>query len=296
MLGGFYKTNNQVLKFKIGKDSGKIIFNQYLMQRENFQRLSGELPRGKFYITARNIADDLNFSKDKAQRLLKEFVRIKIIELIRVGGKDRSPSIYSYITAKGDTVPINVSDTQNKTVKLKNISLSECICDTAKKTVSDTSKKENLKRELNKNLNIEEEDDAQNYDFKLLCKAYKDANGFVTLGSKIELRKLLKFYSNDLIIKAIETMILRANKPNLQYVITTLNDWNSRGLTTLKDVNEAINEHEAINNRAKQNKLKKTKAVAAGTNNYSKINKGSFNDYKQRNYDFEELEKKLLGW
>lgn len=300
MLGKFYKINNEVLKFKVGKDLDKIIFNHYLMQKENFQRLSGDLPKGQFKLCVRTSAADLNITKSKAQRLLKEFVRMKVIELIRIGGKDRSPSIYSYITVKNETVGETVNNTYDETVKLHNTSLLEDISDTITDTVNEgvtgTSKKENLKKELKKNLNIEEEEDVVlEYDLNLLCKAYKDAKGFMTPACKTELRKLLKLYSTDLIVKAIETMILRANTPNLQYVITTLHDWTSRGLVTLQDVTEAIYRHELNNTKAKQNKIKYTKAAATGTNNYT-TKKGTFNDYEQRDYNFDELEKKLLGW
>ena len=69
-----------------------------------------------------------------------------------------------------------------------------------------------------------------------------------------------------------------------------------QGINSLEDVNEAIAKHKSINNKAKENKIKKTKSVAEATNNYTKIKKGSFCDYEQRNYDFDALEKKLLGW
>ena len=82
---GFYPINNEVLKFKVDKDMEKIMFNQYLIQKENLQRIGGNLPRGQFIITVRTAAMDLNISQAKAQRLLKEFVRIKIIELLRAG-------------------------------------------------------------------------------------------------------------------------------------------------------------------------------------------------------------------
>lgn len=313
MDNGFYQMNSEVLRFKVGKDKDKekIMFNQYLMRKENLQRISANLPRGQFNITVRTTAMDLNITHAKAQRLLKEFVRIKVIELIRAGGKDRTPSIYSYITAKGNTVADTVIDTENDTVKSINITLldgtNDNVTDTLNEYVSDTSKKENLKRELKKNLNNEEEEEEeegkQNYDLISLCKAFKDAKGDLSQAAQIELRKLLKLYSRNLIIKAIEEMVLRADKPNLKYLINTLKDWKSRGLISIQDASEGIAEHELNNFKAREilqkNKIKSIKNENFNknhTNNYKKTQKGSFNDYEQRSYDFDELEKKLLGW
>jgi DnaD/phage-associated family protein len=315
MENGFYQMNSEVLRFKVGKDKDKdkekIMFNQYLMRKENLQRISANLPRGQFNITVRTTAMDLNITHAKAQRLLKEFVRIKVIELIRAGGKDRTPSIYSYITAKGNTVADTVidteNDTENDTVKSINITLldgtNDNVTDTLNEYVSDTSKKENLKRELKKNLNNEEEEGKQNYDLISLCKAFKDAKGDLSQAAQIELRKLLKLYSRNLIIKAIEEMVLRADKPNLKYLINTLKDWKSRGLISIQDASEGIAEHELNNFKAREIlQKKKIKSIKNEnfnknhTNNYKKTQKRSFNDYEQRSYDFDELEKKLLGW
>jgi len=296
MLGKFYKINNEVLKFKVVKDIDKIIFNHYLMQKENFQRITGDLPKGQFKICVRTCAADLNITKSKAQRLIKEFVRIKVIEVIRIGRQDRTPSIYSYITSKIETVDETVNNTLVEIVEPRNTSILEDISDTVSDTVNEcvggTSKKENLKSELKKNLNIEEEEEegVLEYDLRLLYMAYKDAKGAITKAIKIELHKLLKLYSRELIIKAIHAMTLRADNPNLNYVINTLKDWKSRGLVTAKNSDEAILEFD--NNKVK--KINKSKVVK-GNNNYN-TKKCAFNDYEQREYDFDELEKKLMGW
>ena len=234
MIVGFYQVNSEVLKFDRCKDVEKIMFNHYIIQKENLQRVKHDLPRGQFYLTTRNISNDLMISLSKAQRLIKEFMRIKIIEIVKLGGKDRTPSIYAYITSKGNTVTETVFDTIFDTVKPNNINILENVSDTTLDTVidteMDTSKKENLIKELNKNIKIEQEETVLQDELKLLYMAYIDAKGFITKGCKLELYKLLKLYSKELIIKAIEEMTLRADTPNLQYVITTLNDWSSRGL------------------------------------------------------------------
>ena len=165
---GFYKLNNKILKFNISKNKEEILFNHYIMQKENIQRIKNELPKGQFYLTTRNVNRDLNISYPKAQRLIKKFQDLGIIRLIRLGGKDKTPSIYSYCIAEidsiiADTVVDTINDTVIKEIDTYNninFSHSEHIDDTVKfkidtvyDTVSDTSEKDNIKRNI-KNNNI----------------------------------------------------------------------------------------------------------------------------------------------
>ena len=53
---GYYKLNNTILKLDVNKDVDLIRFNHYVMQKENYQRLKGELTKGYFYISARTVA------------------------------------------------------------------------------------------------------------------------------------------------------------------------------------------------------------------------------------------------
>ena len=158
MGGGFYKVNNEVLKLDIKKHKDEILFNHYLMQKENLQRLKGGLPKGQFYLTIRNASEDLEITFAKAQRIIKKFEKLGIIDLVKLGGKDKTPSIYSYNSIfKTDTVGDTVSDTVSDTVKLSIINclnkVNDTVGDTVSDTHSDTSKKEILKRNI-KNNNI----------------------------------------------------------------------------------------------------------------------------------------------
>ena len=59
MGGGFYKVNNEVLKLDIKKHKDEILFNQYLMQKENMQILKGVVPKGQFYLSRLDVAINL---------------------------------------------------------------------------------------------------------------------------------------------------------------------------------------------------------------------------------------------
>ena len=130
---GFYQTNVEVLKFKVDKDQIKILFNHYISQKENIQRLSDELPRGYFKLTSKTVADDLNIPLTRAKKLVNEFEELGIIQSIFKSKTKYEPSIYCYVS----------------------VSKSEPVNEPVEKPVNEPSKKEllkknNLKREYKK--------------------------------------------------------------------------------------------------------------------------------------------------
>lgn len=95
----------------------------------------------------------------------------------------------------------------------------------------------------------------------------------------IEYRKLVSWcqiISCDVVILAIEEAV-NYNVKNINYIECIINSWNSKGLKTREDVESY------------------KKAWEAKKKSCSK-NSGSAWNYKQRDYDFKELERKLLGW
>ena len=150
---GFYKLNNKILKFNISKNKEEILFNHYIMQKENIQRIKNELPKGQFYLTIRTVCNDLEVTYGKARSLINTFEKLKIITLIRKGGKDKTPSIYLYNSSiNNDTVSNTVNDTINDTDKCSYLnSLNESfntVDSTHNNTDYNTFKKDNIKRAL----------------------------------------------------------------------------------------------------------------------------------------------------
>ncbi len=81
----------------------------------------------------------------------------------------------------------------------------------------------------------------------------------------------------DVIFKACDICFQRINKGDFKYIDGILNSWHKDGLKTLQDVTLKDNNRKTYK---KENK------------NYSApVKKDKFNDFEQRNYDFEELEK-----
>lgn len=88
-------------------------------------------------------------------------------------------------------------------------------------------------------------------------------------------------FTMDIISEACNRTIAQISQPNFQYANKILEEWQKKGIKHLSDIQALDLEH-----------LKNKKAAAAkpkpNTNN-------KFNNFHQRDYDFDELEKQLLN-
>ncbi|MBU5592339.1 DnaD domain protein [Clostridium sp. MSJ-4] len=85
----------------------------------------------------------------------------------------------------------------------------------------------------------------------------------------------------EIIEKACSICFERLNRADFKYIDGILNSWHKDNIKTLQDISEKD---------ARRVNYKKT-------NNYNNNNKNStFNNFDQRVYNFDELERKLLGW
>jgi DnaD/phage-associated family protein len=83
----------------------------------------------------------------------------------------------------------------------------------------------------------------------------------------------------DVIYKSCDICFERLNRADFKYIDGILNSWAKDGIKTLEDI--AIKD-------AKRTSFKKP--------NTYKTQNDNFNNFEQRSYDFDSLEKKLLGW
>lgn len=88
-------------------------------------------------------------------------------------------------------------------------------------------------------------------------------------------------FSVEVICKACDICFQRINKADFKYIDGILTSWKNDKIKTLSDIE----------------KKDKKKVKHIHSQNKSNTNSNStFNNFKQRNYDFKDLEKKLLGW
>lgn len=119
----------------------------------------------------------------------------------------------------------------------------------------------------------------------------------VTTYDKKALNELLNTYSLELIKKGIE-VFGRFGGKSIEYLLTTLDNWKNKGLTTPEEVELHIQILKEQSKKANENKKKKVKKIAenksktpAGNKIYvDGVKQDSFNSYDQRDYTAEELE------
>jgi DnaD/phage-associated family protein len=87
-------------------------------------------------------------------------------------------------------------------------------------------------------------------------------------------------FSLEVIFKACDICFERINKAEFKYIDGILTSWYKDGLISLQDIAK------------KDVKVTQVKR----TNNFKPNQNSTFNNFEQRSYNFDELEKKLLGW
>lgn len=117
-IKGFYQIDNTILQFDPIKDVLKLQFNHMIMQKENLSRLTTELDKGQFYLSLHDIMIRLNITINKARKLIKDFIELGIIDVVKKGKSKNDLSIYKYnsvteVVAVADEDPDDSEDPVN---------------------------------------------------------------------------------------------------------------------------------------------------------------------------------------
>lgn len=93
-------------------------------------------------------------------------------------------------------------------------------------------------------------------------------------------------FSNEIIFKACDICFERLNRADFKYIDGILSNWNKNNIRTLDDI------------ALKDNKTTQTSFFKKNSYNNTESPKvpQKFNNFEPRQYDYESLEKKLLGW
>lgn len=129
-----------------------------------------------------------------------------------------------------------------------------------------------------------------------IVAAYK--NCISKIMSKEEEQMLLSLQEKaepDIINKAI-TLAASHNARNINYVSTVIWDWIDKGLTTLSQVELYLAKWAVKNKQAKENRERQINKKAEEKDYNKKAPLTNFADYEQREYDYDKLERQLLGW
>lgn len=93
-------------------------------------------------------------------------------------------------------------------------------------------------------------------------------------------------FSMEIIEKACDICFQRLNRADFKYIDGILSKWYKENISTLEDI--------ALKDKAHKGTY--TKKSYNNNNSTSEKNSTGFNNFQPRNYDYDSLEKKLLGW
>ncbi|MCB2308874.1 helix-turn-helix domain-containing protein [Clostridium estertheticum] len=113
--------------------------------------------------------------------------------------------------------------------------------------------------------------------------------------TKTQFEKYCSDYDIDFIMATIE-LCAEINTESFAGFKTIIGGYIEKNITSRQALETYVSEYRNTSKKLRDKEREKRKNRAAATSNKNKPVKGNFNDYEQRAYDFDELEKKLLGW
>lgn len=91
-------------------------------------------------------------------------------------------------------------------------------------------------------------------------------------------------FSKEVVFKACDICFERLNRADFKYIDGILSNWNKNNIRTLEDI------------ALKDNKPNQNSAFQKNSYNNNSAVSNKFNNFEPRQYDYDSLEKKLLGW
>ena len=103
-------------------------------------------------------------------------------------------------------------------------------------------------------------------------------------------------FQMDIISEACNRTINTIHQPSFDYADSILSSWKKKGVKSLSDIKLLDDEHlKSKNTKTSTGNTKNNGGNNTHSSAYDNKGKNSFNNFNQRSYDYEELEKKLLG-
>lgn len=102
-------------------------------------------------------------------------------------------------------------------------------------------------------------------------------------------------FNIDIIVDACNRTMNAIHQPSFEYADTILSKWKDRGIKSMTDIKLLDEEHNKNKALHPPKNTFTNNTTASAVNNKSTKSKNSFNDFSQRTYNYETLEKELLG-
>ena len=234
-----------------------------------------ECNRVYFIATIESLMELTGWGNQKVTKHLKELRKYNLLISEKKGQGNPSWHYLLQIEVEKDL------ETQSYQVKCEN-HISRNVKSTSQEMLKSHANNTNINNTNINNTNIlsssikeDEEEDGQD-DLKVLMSFCNSVNYKLT---KSKAKTILVSYSLDKVIKAITNIISSVD-------VNSIKNYSAYLVTTLKDL-------ETVKNITIENKIEPKR-----DNNENKNNKvkSSFRNFTEREYDYDKLEKQLLGW
>ena len=256
----------------------------------NFQEQYKGLDNLQSYFSYSIFEKVLNIKRTKLQRIIRELEDEEFIDWVSKSKSRHEASIIALNYQYGKGYGRKYSKEYGKNTENTGVTVGDNII---KNTVKDTLNN-TLSKNISKNISIlnnKETVKVINLNNKILnCyKYYINAN--ITQFELDELIRLGKEYGDDFLERAIIELSKRSIK-SFKYIISLLEDWRSKGFRTIEEVEIALIKRGEENKKRNENLINSNPKKSSNND----INPMSFNNFEAREYDYDKLEKRLLGW
>ncbi len=102
-------------------------------------------------------------------------------------------------------------------------------------------------------------------------------------------------FTLDIITEACSRTVTQLGKVNYKYTTKILNDWHAKGVRHLTDIQALDTLHRQTQSDRTEQKNNRKSANNSNTKGNNNTNSNKFNNFKQRSYDFNELESDFLN-
>lgn len=265
-------------RYKNISNDAKVLYGFLLDRLELSEKNNWVNENNEIYLifTRSEVQQLINISSKTSTKIFKELKEVGLIYEQRQGLKKPNIIYVGHIIYDSD-------ETIDESLMRKNYASKY-----VKSTVQETEKLPLTNTNItNTNFINKEEDNTNKVKIsKNILEIYREAiSANISSLEYIELTNLQNKYNEELISEAI-IISVKNNKKNLAYIEVVLKDWWLKGYRTSEDIKSHIEKWKAQNGKKSNNK--KTRV--------SEKPKLRFNNFKGRDYDYDDLERKLLGW
>lgn len=241
---------------------------------------------GIFEISVKQMEFETGYNRDTIQKLINRFEEY---DKIKYNFETKEMAIKNWPKYNGTKSPKVQKCIDEELKKIKDILLIEYVYGMDMVCIPLRKEKEERKEEIKEKEKEKEErkEETKNDTVSSAAKNFSDVisvfNNNIHPVTQLEYEKIKDWCNEvecEVVIRAIEEAVYY-NKRSMQYINAILNNWLRNNLKTIEGVNAYFRD------RAD----KKGKKDGPGAKGKVDL----FNDYEQRSYDYDDLEKKLLG-